>query len=154
MTFFPEVFLGPLRVGATSATSDVLYQEPLLFASHYSIVVNVVTWPEDVQTIIDQVRKRYKAHDEVLDLIDTLRGQVPMALSADLARHMAEGLELHNVFTKRRDSYQEHCQVALDRLLQFVDSQRIEIDTTASGRLVRLAELKPLAKCVDTCDGV
>ncbi|TRZ65057.1 MAG: AAA family ATPase [Rhodocyclaceae bacterium] len=141
MTFFPEVFLGPLRVGATSATSDVLYQEPLLFASHYSIVVNVVTWPEDVQTIIDQVRKRYKAHDEVLDLIDTLRGQVPMALSADLARHMAEGLELHNVFTKRRDSYQEHCQVALDRLLQFVDSQRIEIDTTASGRLVRLAEL-------------
>jgi len=141
MTFFPEVFLGPLRVGATVATSDVLHQEPLLFAAHYATVANVVTWPEKIQSKIDRVRKRYGAHDEVLELIDTLRGQVPMALSADLARRMAEGLELHNAFAKCKDSYREHCHVALNSFLRIVELQSLEVDTTASGRLVRLSTL-------------
>lgn len=141
MTFFPEVFLGPLRVGATVATSDVLHHEPLLFAAHFATVANVVTWPEKIQATIDRVRKRYAAHDEVLDLVDTLRGQVPMALSADLARRMAEGLELHNAFAKCKDSYREHCQVTLNSFLRIVDMQSLEVDTTASGRLVRLSTL-------------
>ena len=141
MTFFPEVFLGPLRVGANTATSDVLHQEPLLFAAHYAMVANLVTWPEELKATIDRVRKRYAAHDEVLALIDTLRGQVPMALSAELARRMAEGLELHNALVKCKDFYRTYCQSSLNAISQIVEMQSAEIDTTPSGRLLRLARL-------------
>ena len=65
MILIPEALLGALRIGATAATAEVLYKEPLLLAAHYATVTNLVTWPEKAQATIDQVRKRYAAHDKV-----------------------------------------------------------------------------------------
>lgn len=146
MILIPEALLGALRIGATTATAEVLYKEPLLLAAHYAAVANLVTWPEKAQATIDQVRKRYAAHDKVLDLIDTLRSQVPMALSAELARRLAEGLELHTALAKSQDVYRERCQAALQAIVKLVDSDRLEIDITGSGRLARLATLLGLSR--------
>jgi len=77
MIYLPEAFIGTLRIGCTSATADALFTEPLLFAAHYAAVNGVVTWPESIQSRITAIRDRYEAHDAVLDLIDTLRNQVP-----------------------------------------------------------------------------
>ena len=135
INFLPEVFLGPLRVGATAATVDVLFGEPLLLAAHYATIADVVTWPKDTQATIDHVRKHYKAHDAVLGLIDTLRGQVKMALSAELARHVAEGLELHTELAASKETYREACQTSLDRLTE------LYVAAAPAGRLAQLAEL-------------
>ena len=141
MAYLPEVFLGPLRVGSTLATLEVLFSEPLLFAAHYATVADVLRWPEDIEANLVHVRTRYGAHDAVLELIDTLRNQVPMALSADLARRMAEGMELHTALRQRHDTYRNACTECLK---QHARSLRIEAhteETTPSGRLAFLARL-------------
>ena len=141
MARLPEVYIGPLRIGATPATAKVLFSEPLLFAAHYATVANVVAWPEDIETIVAGVRARYGAHDAVLELIDTLRGQVPMALSADLARHMAEGMELHTALSKNQDAFRQVCADALERIARVQMDDEFADETSPRGRLALLARL-------------
>ena len=114
MAQLPEAIAGPLRIGAEAATRKVLFAEPLLFAAHYATIADLIPWTEKIDALLTQVRTRYDAHDAVLELIDTLRGQVPMALSADLARRMAEGLELHTVLRSNPALYRLACAELLD----------------------------------------
>ena len=141
MIYLPEAFIGTLRIGCTSATADALFTEPLLFAAHYAAVNGVVTWPESIQSRITAIRDRYEAHDAVLDLIDTLRNQVPMALSAELARRIAEGLELHSALRPTGTAYREACDRALIGLLSMQQEEPVPGEDTASGRLARLSRL-------------
>ena len=141
MAYLPEVFLGPLRVGTTPATLAVLFCEPLLFAAHYATVADVLSWPEAIETELVRVRIRYGAHDAVLDLIDTLRGQVPMALSADLARRMAEGMELHTVLRQDQDTYRNACAECLERHATRLMIDAYSGESSPSGRLALLARL-------------
>lgn len=75
MANLPEVLLCPLRVGTEPVTLAVLFAEPLLFAAHYATIADMLEWPDEIEATLASVRTRYGAHDAVLDLIDTLRGQ-------------------------------------------------------------------------------
>ena len=141
MSFLPEVYVGPLRAGSTPATLEVLFSEPLLFAAHYATIADVVKWPEAFEATLAGVRSRYGAHDAVLELIDTLRGQVPMALSADLARRMAGGLELHNTLGRDPDIYRQACAECLEYFASHQKTDAPPDETTPGGRLARLARL-------------
>ena len=141
MAYLPDAFIDPLRVGAKQRTVEVLFSEPLLFAAHYATIADVVIWPKDIETVLAGVRSRYGAHDAVLGLIDTLRGQVPMALSADLARRMAEGLELHTVLDKRCETYTQLCTDTLQRILRHHEGFAIADDTSPGSRMALLAQL-------------
>ncbi|TWO78746.1 hypothetical protein, partial [Denitratisoma oestradiolicum] len=114
MTFLPDVARFPLRIGADPETLSHLQREPLLFAAHYAALQRVVKWPESILRITSAVNARYAQHDEVLKLIETLRSQVPMALSADLARSLAEGLELHDTFQQDPTEYAQTCENFLE----------------------------------------
>ncbi|MBI5921293.1 MAG: hypothetical protein HY847_06540 [Betaproteobacteria bacterium] len=45
MAYLPEAFLGSLRIGATPATVEVLFEEPQLFVAHYATVADILDWP-------------------------------------------------------------------------------------------------------------
>lgn len=141
MAYLPEVILGPLRVGNTPVTLAVLFSEPLLFAAHYATVADVLVWSEEIESTLAGIRTRYGAHDAVFDLIDTLRGQVPMALSADLARRMAEGMELHTALRQDQSPYRRACA---ESFMRHVARQAADVhsdETTLGGRLAQLARL-------------
>ena len=140
MSALPEVFVGPLRVGSHSATLTALFAEPLLFAAHYATIADVAEWPEAIETTLASVRSRYGAHDAVLDLIDTLRGQLPMPLSAGLARRMAEGLELHTALEQNPEVYRHACAEGLAYFARRKHEDLPE-ETTPRGRLALLSRL-------------
>jgi hypothetical protein len=141
MAHLPEVFASPLRVGTTPVTLAVLFSEPLLFAAHYATVADVLSWPEEIEATLAHVRTRYGAHDAVLQLMDTLRGQVPMALSADLARRMAEGLELHTALKNSQNIYRNACTECLERNAEGLTIDVYPEEITPNGRLALLARL-------------
>lgn len=144
MSLIPDLLQGPLRVGSSATTVDILLAEPLVFAAHYATVASVLNWPESVQASLEAVRQRYSAHDEVLKLMDTLRGQVAMPLSIELTRHMAEGLELHGMMRRTPETYRRVCQNAAARIDSFMAQEADDEDNeelTSSGRLARLARL-------------
>lgn len=139
MIFLPEAFIGVLRVGSTPATLSALLDEPMLFAAHYATISNVVTWPSDIESRLGRVRARYEAHDAVLDLIDTLRAQVPIPLSAELARRIVEGLDLHSAVRADSSGYREACAKMLESLCAMQKLSSAE--DTASGRLACLCRM-------------
>lgn len=141
MAALPEVFSGPLRIGATPATLPVLFAEPLLFAAHYATIAGIVEWPDHLEEPRHRIRTRYGAHDAVLELIDTLRGQVSMALSADLARHIAEGMELHTLLCQKPEVYRQLCADTLTAFDQHLACIPALDDTSPRGRLALLARL-------------
>jgi hypothetical protein len=141
MAHFAEVIIGPLRIGSTAATLEVLFSEPLLFAAHYTTVADILDLPEEIEAMLAAVRTRYGAHDAVLELIDTLRSQVPMALSADLARRMAEGLELHTALKNTPNLYREACTEPLAHHVKGVTANACPEETTPGGRQALLARL-------------
>jgi len=49
MTYISEVFVEPMRIGNTSATLEVLFTEPLIFAAPYATVTDVVDRPEEFE---------------------------------------------------------------------------------------------------------
>jgi hypothetical protein len=141
MAHFAEVIIGPLRIGSTAATLEVLFSEPLLFAAHYTTVADILDLPEEIEAMLAAVRTRYGAHDAVLELIDTLRSQVPLALSADLARRMAEGLELHTALKNTPNLYREACTEPLAHHVKGVTANACPEETTPGGRQALLARL-------------
>lgn len=141
MPYLPEAFLGPLRIGSTAATLDVLFTEPLLFAAHYATVAGILDWPAPLDSKLRCIRIRYGAHDAVIELIDNLRNQVPMPLSADLARRIAEGLELHTALANDRDTYRQACGECLDQQDRSRSIDAFPEETTPRGRLAFLAGL-------------
>ena len=149
MDLYLQSRLAPLRVGATSATLDLLFAEPLLFAAHYATVADSLRklgWPAEVNALLGRVGERYRAHDAVLELMDTLRGQLPMALSVDLARRMAEGMELHAELGATRDMcdmYRQQCAGVLDCVNLDVSGEQLEHlgDDTPAGRLALLCRV-------------
>jgi hypothetical protein len=141
MSLLAHATMAPLRAGAQALTLDLLYAEPLLFAAHYATVCNRViapVWPDDIAERLRTVGRRYQAHDAVLKLMDTLRGQLPTGLSVDLARRLAEGLELHTQLDGRREIYQACCQQGLARIPRLsgdVTKDSPVDEDTAEGRL-------------------
>lgn len=140
MSIFPEAFVAPLRIGASDALTQLL-AEPLIFAAHYAAVEPVIEWPDKVTRIVDAVRRRYDRHDAVLKLIEKLRTQVPLALSADLTKRIAEGLDLHPVLRDHLDEYRGWCRSALESFAGHQEQAIASGEWTASGRVRRLAEL-------------
>lgn len=139
MTFLPDIAVFPLRIGEDPETLQYLREEPLLFAAHYAALARAVIWPESILSITRPVSARYAQHDEVLKLIDTLRSQVPMALSADLARSLAEGLELHDSFKNDTSGYSTTCENFLTAYHRVQNEERIAGETSPAGRLRRLS---------------
>lgn len=139
MAFLPEALIAPLRLTSSNTLMEQIFAEPLLFASHYAAVTTAMHWPEHVEATRRGVQSRYEKHDEVLVLMEKLGGQVPVALSADLAIRLAEGLEIRHAILA--DEYRDLCQ---EQLAAFVDLQK---DGQAFGnklpgnRLMHLAEL-------------
>lgn len=152
MPYLPDANLGPLRIGSTPETLSVLLSEPLLFAAHYAIVAELIDLPEALETRLEGVRTRYRAHDAALELIDTLRGQVPMALSIDLAQHLAEGLELHTALTESADitAYREACAAEQERHAHMRRTLDQCDETSAYGRLMSLSGLLGLSAAETT----
>ncbi|CAB1369848.1 ATP-binding protein [Denitratisoma oestradiolicum] len=141
MTFLPDVARFPLRIGADPETLSHLQREPLLFAAHYAALQRVVKWPESILRITSAVNARYAQHDEVLKLIETLRSQVPMALSADLARSLAEGLELHDTFQQDPTEYAQTCENFLEAYSRSLVEEIDAGEDSATGRLEILSAL-------------
>lgn len=126
--------LAPLHAGVSTDIADWLFEEPLVFAAHYAAVaqhLEQVTWPDALAGKRESLRERYGAHDAVLKLMDTLRGQVPMALSIELAQRLAIGLELHRAMNHDREAYRTLCA----NFLCFVTplSDRFDENTSSSG---------------------
>lgn len=141
MSLLARAMIAPLRAGSDARSLDLLCADPLLFAAHYAVVcsrIPRVAWPDDIAERLRLVGERYQAHDAVLSLMDTLRGQLPIALSVDLARRLAEGLELHTLLKDRYTLYQSCCQQGLERMNGFgsdeEDAGPVDEDTPA-GRL-------------------
>lgn len=141
MKLIPAFLEGPLRVGSQEATVNILLGEPLLFAAHYATLAGALSWPDEVDGMIEAVRKRYDAHDEVLNLMDTLRGQVAMPLSIELTRRMAEGLEIHARVRRMPETFRHACRKAGEALALIQESDDPGDERSASGRLARLARL-------------
>lgn len=141
MKLFPAFLEGPLRVGSQEATVNILLGEPLLFAAHYATLAGVLSWPDEIDGMIEAVRKRYDAHDEVLNLMDTLRGQVAMPLSIELTRRMAEGLEIHARVRRMPETFRHACRKAGEALALLQEGDDPGDERSASGRLARLARL-------------
>lgn len=140
MTIFPEAFVASLRVGASEALAPLL-AEPLVFAAHYATVEPAIEWPERVVRIVEAVRRRYDRHDAVLKLMEKLRAQVPQPLSADLTKRIAEGLDLHSAMRGRFEEYRGWCRAAIESLTTLQERAAACGETTASGRIARLATL-------------
>ena len=143
MSLLMRAMIAPLRVGAHPRTLELLFDEPLLLAAHYAAVYHRIprsAWPEEIADRLQQLDLRYQAHDSVLTLMDSLRGQLPTAVSVDLARRLAEGMELHSLLQARREVYQECCAKTLATLLKAVgkedETSDVAVDEdTAEGRL-------------------
>lgn len=140
MPLFPEAFVSPLRVGASEALAPLL-AEPLVFAAHYATVEPVIELPEELDQIVKAIRNRYDKHDEVLQLMETLRGQVPLGLSADLTKRIAEGLDLHPILRGNLEEYRGWCRAALEPLVMQQEGAVANGDAMPSGRVHRLCEL-------------
>lgn len=132
----PQALIAPLRLADHAALVKELFLEPLLFASHYAAITAVIDWPAPIEEIRQHVQARYKKHDEVLDLMERLRRQVPVTLSAGLAKSLAEGLEVRGVIT--HDEYRRLC---LERLAAIAHYRNHDDSDTAYGRVGQLASL-------------
>ena len=141
MNLLPDLFSGPLRLGSQSATLEILLGEPLLFAAHYATVHPFINLPADLEAPLASVRERYRAHDEVLTLMDTLRSQVAMPLSIELTRHMAEGMELHGRIRGTPELWQQLCRAGTAKLESLFNPADAADELTPVGRLQRLARL-------------
>ncbi|MDY0074172.1 MAG: ATP-binding protein [Thauera sp.] len=143
MNLLPDLFAGPLRLGSQPDTLGILLGEPLLFATHFATIEPLITLPTDLDGRLESIRERYSAHDEVLELMDTLRGQVAMPLSIELTRRMAEGMELHGQVRQQPERWQALCRdgtAKLERLLEAPADHESE-ELSPAGRLQRLARL-------------
>jgi hypothetical protein len=140
VTVLPEVYVPPLRIGADAVLASTLLIEPMVFASHFALVADLVTWPADITAVIERVRRRYSRHDAVLSLMETLRNQLPIPISAELAKRIAEGLEVRTALRATPMFYRDACRSALSRLLDLQAGSQAS-DDTASGRLARLGKL-------------
>lgn len=141
MKLIPAFLEGPLRVGSQEATVNILLGEPLLFAAHYANLAGALSWPDEIDGMIEAVRKRYDTHDEVLNLMDTLRGQVAMPLSIELTRRMVEGLEIHARVRRMPETFRHACRKAGEALALMQEGGDPGDGRSASGRLARLAQL-------------
>lgn len=143
MNLLPDLITGPLRLGSQPATLEILLGEPLLFAAHYATVERFIELPEELDAVLAAIRERYRAHDEVLRLMDTLRGQVSMPLSIELTRNMAEGMELHGHIRLKPERWQALCRTSLATLERVLDRQSDidAVELTLVGRLQRLTRL-------------
>ena len=135
----PQALIAPLRLGTHAALVNYLFLEPLLFAAHYAAITTVMDWPTPIEKIRQRVQARYKKHDEVLDLMERLRRQVPVPLSAGLAKSLAEGLEVRGAIT--HDEYRRLCQEQLAAIAQYQDYGDSAGADTAVGRVDQLASL-------------
>lgn len=112
MRMFKKANLAPLKLVNQPECFDILLREPLLFAAHYAILLENDArpkWPEFIALKITEIIDRYQAHDAVLELMESLRGEIPTTLTVSLARSLAEGLEIHPLLQSYRDLYQAHC---------------------------------------------
>ncbi len=138
LKFLSRSLMGPLRVAMNDELMKSILTEPLLFAAHYAAVTQLIAWPEHIETIVASVRSRYEKHDEVLALLKSMRGQVPVReLSGDHAISVAEGLESRHAVTHR--VYQSLCRQALAQIASVTDDEIVPDDLTPSGRIARLA---------------
>lgn len=138
-----ELYLAALRVGADPVLAKTMMGEPLLFAAHYAIIVPLIDWPAGIKKEQEAVERRYQRHDKVLALINSLREQVPIALSADLAVKVAEGLEIHRHFRWQLADYNRLCARSMDAV-------KIESDIAASSSKHSVAgRLSMLTRCMD-----
>lgn len=143
MSLLPDLISGPLRLGGQPAALEILLGEPLLFAAHYATVELFIELPDDLEAVLVSIRERYSAHDAVLGLMDTLRGQVAMPLSIELTRRMAEGMELHGRIRLQPERWLALCRTGsakLERVLELQSADEAE-EQTPAGRLQRLARL-------------
>ena len=88
----------PLRLASNPQLIKEILGDPLLFAAHYAIAGRLgLVGNDKVAEIKDAIGARYDDHDEMLKLIERLRGQMPTLIEARQARHLAEGMEARNV---------------------------------------------------------
>jgi hypothetical protein len=147
MNLLLEARLATFRPGADPRVLDLLFAEPLHFACYFATIAPHLdddAWPADLSELLTRVRERYRPHDTVLKLMDTLRGQLPMALSTDLARHLAEGLELHAVLVTRRAVWIQIC-TALYRRFDPDTLPDPDSELGAAGRLQLLTQALDLS---------
>ncbi len=133
-----EFLLPALRVGAQPELVRPLMREPLLFAAHYAVVAALLNWPHDVADIQNTVYRRYQRHDKILGLINQLREQVPMALSAELAVRLAEGLEVHRRYRFHPDDYIALCRRGRE-VLELPSERPVPGIQSVVGRMALLA---------------
>lgn len=139
--FLPELVTAPLRAGASAVLSNALINEQLLFASHYATLADLIDWPAEIQERIQRVRIRYESHQALLKLLESLRTQVPMPLSADLAIKLAEGMEIHLEQHKNPAFYRDTCRKEWERYKPLESNVNRDEEEDPSSRLHRLANL-------------
>lgn len=139
MPFLPEAFIAPLRLIASESLSDLILGDPLLFAAHFANIHAAISWPTAVADIRLAVQGRYQRHDEVLALLEKLRDQVPVTPTAELAKRLAEGLEIHHVISG--PDYRKLCARQLTNLRGLEASDHGCGDLTPGGRVAELSTL-------------
>jgi len=143
-TFLPEAFIAPLRLTTSRRLVVEMFDEPILFAAHYACVADLVTWPVRVEAVQTAVRERYEQHDQMLDLMKKLHGQIPISIASTLAINIAEGLEVVHVIGV--DDYRDLCTAALTNAIDLRDLAEECGEDTPRGRIGRLAGLLGLSE--------
>jgi hypothetical protein len=147
--FLPELVTAPLRAGTSLSLVQALNSEQLLFAAHYATVNAFIDWPDVIEARIKAVRTRYESHDQVLKLMESLRGQIPMPVSADLAKRLAEGMEVFSDTQNVPNFYLDLCTTAWERYrkLEAMDNTDGEFDQRERlARFSSLLGLNPIEK--------
>lgn len=116
-------------------------REPLLFAAHYAVVGVGIDFKGEIKEVLSRIKKKYAKHERVLQLLSSLRGQIPTELSADLAKRLAEGLDLHAEFSTNIDSYLSACTDLYVGVSVLDDLSKIEGDKSPEGRVRILSDV-------------
>jgi len=139
MPFLPDAFTAPLRLLTSDAVAEKILAAPLLFAAHYANVNAAIAWPDKAAEVRQAVRERYQRHNEVLALLEKFRGQLPIMPTAELAKRLAEGLELHHAISPQ--DYRRLCAAQLASLVDLEEGSREAGDLTAGARTKELSSL-------------
>jgi hypothetical protein len=144
MPFLPEALIAPLRLIADDALAEMIFSDPLLFAVHFANVDAAISWPENIAEVRQAVHRRYQRHDEVLALLEKLRDQMPLKPSAELAKLLAEGLEIHHLIAAK--DYRTICDRQLAIIQGLEDCSLHSGDLTAGRRIAEISTLLGLTR--------
>jgi hypothetical protein len=106
-----------LRIAASQEMSLYLALDPVAFAGWYAMVTDALSWPDDVQRIQQAARSRTLSLERTLKLLAQVDFTFSGRTSAEHARRVLEGYDVHRWVQLNRDAFTALAKSALERAI-------------------------------------